>query len=340
MKLSARDLARLIETPDPKLAGVLIFGADAMRVALKRQALVAAILGPRGADEMRLDRLGGDELRRDGARLGDLMRAQGFFPGPRVVLVDDASDQVAGAILAAFDEWRAGDAQLVVTAGALKPSSKLRKGIEGARNAGAAAIYADPPGREEIARALREAGLAAPEGEVMRDLETLARALDPGDFAQCLEKLALYKFGDASPVSAADLSAVAPLSTEAAVDDLLDATAGGQAGEVGPLLRRLQAQGVQAVTLAIMALRHFRTLHMIASNPAGVDAGLRQMRPPVFGPRRDRLQGQAQKLGRARLERALGDLVEADLTLRSASNAPSMAVMERALIRLAMRARS
>ncbi len=60
------------------------------------------------------------------------------------------------------------------------------------------------------------------------------------------------------------------------------------------------------------------------------------MRPPVFGPRRDKLIRQAGAWGLARLEQALTLLVETDLSLRSAQRAPQMAVMERALIRLAM----
>jgi hypothetical protein len=40
--------------------------------------------------------------------------------------------------------------------------------------------------------------------------------------------------------------------------------------------------------------------------------------------------------GRRALEQALALVVETDLTLRSTSRAPAMAVMERALIRIAM----
>ena len=60
------------------------------------------------------------------------------------------------------------------------------------------------------------------------------------------------------------------------------------------------------------------------------------MRPPVFGPRRDRMLKQAQGWGMHRLETAVQLLIETDLTLRSTSRAPGMAVMERALIRIAM----
>jgi DNA polymerase-3 subunit delta len=67
-----------------------------------------------------------------------------------------------------------------------------------------------------------------------------------------------------------------------------------------------------------------------------VAAGIARMRPPVFGPRRDRLQRQAQGWGRERLEEALSLIVDTDLALRSSSRAPGYAGVERAFIRLAM----
>jgi DNA polymerase-3 subunit delta len=45
---------------------------------------------------------------------------------------------------------------------------------------------------------------------------------------------------------------------------------------------------------------------------------------------------QAGQWGARKLEAAIAILVETDLTLRSASKAPGMALMERALIRIAM----
>ena len=336
MKLAPRDFARIVAKPDPNLAGILLYGADGMRVALKRQDLVAAIVGPQGEAEMRLSRLPGADLRRDPAQVLDAVKAQGFFPGPRAVLVDDAGEAALDALTAALADWRPGDAQLVVTAGALKATSKLRKLFEGARNAGALGIYDDPPTREEIEDALRKAGLSQVGGDALRDLLALSRVVDPGDFRQLVEKLALYKHGDPQPLSPQDIAAIAPVSTEAAVDDLLDAVAEGQAGRIGPLLARLQAQGVAPVLLAIMALRHFRALHAICAHPGGVGAGIAAVRPPLFGPRRDKLAGQAGQWGLPRTERALAEIVETDLTLRSSSQAPAMAVMERCLIRLAM----
>ena len=86
-------------------------------------------------------------------------------------------------------------------------------------------------------------------------------------------------------------------------------------------------------------MRHFRTLHAAAAAPGGPAEGIARMRPPVFGPRRDRMLRQAQGWGMRRLEAALSILTDTDLALRSSSRAPAMAVMERALIRLAMMSR-
>jgi DNA polymerase-3 subunit delta len=173
----------------------------------------------------------------------------------------------------------------------------------------------------------------------MGDLLALAQALDPGDFRQALEKIALYKLGDAAPLSASDIDACAPATTEAEVDELIHATAEGRTPEIGSLMRRLDGQGVTAVAVCIAALRHFRTLHAAAADPGGVANGLNRARPPVWGPRRDRMQRQAQGLGMLRLEQALALLVETDLTLRSASRAPQVALLERTLIRMASLAR-
>lgn len=335
MKLSPRDAARYFAKPDTDRFGLLIYGEDAMRVALKRQQVIAALVGPQGEEEMRLTRLNGSDLRSDPAVLIDSIKAQSFFPGPRVVFVEEATDGLAPAFKAAAEDWQAGDAQLVVTARQLNARSALRKLFEGHTNAFAVGIYDDPPSREEIEAELKKQGLN-PDRSAMEELNGLARTLDPGDFRQVLEKIALYKLGDAQPLTAEDVEACAPLSVEAAIDDVLNIVAEGRAGELSPAFHKLLDQGTQPVTLCIGASRHFRALHMAASDPGGAAAGIGKLRPPVPFKLRDRMTRQAQKWGMHRLEQALGLLLETDLQLRSASTAPAMAVMERTLVRLAM----
>ena len=328
MKLGRHDGGKLVAKPPKDKLGLLLYGADAMRVSIKRQEYLKALLGPAAEEEMRLTRIPAGDLRREPALLMDAIKAVGFFPGTRAAFVEGANELTAQIIIDALSDWRPGDAQLVVTAGDLKKTSKLLKAFEGHRDAYAWGIYDDPPDRAEIERLLGEAGLRA-DGAVMAALEDLARSLDPGDFRQTLEKLSLYKLSEPdAPLSLEDIAACAPASVEAAVDDILNIVAEKQSASIGPLMRRLQSQGVNAVTLSIMAMRHFRTLHRAACNPGA----------PVWGVRdRDRVMRQSRDWGAAKLEDALGMLTDTDLQLRSAGQtAPAMAIIERTFIRLAM----
>ncbi|UWR22253.1 DNA polymerase III subunit delta [Sulfitobacter sp. S190] len=328
MKLTRRDASGIIAKPPHDKLGLLIYGADAMRVAIKRQEYLRALLGAGAEEEMRLTRIPAGDLRREPALLMDAIKAVGFFPGPRAAFVEGANELVAKTIVDTLSDWQPGDAQIIVTAGDLKKTSKLLKAFEAHRDAYALGLFDDPPDRAEIERLLTEAGLQA-EGPVMGALEDLARALAPGDFRQTLEKLSLYKLSDPqTPLGLDDISACAPASVEAAVDDILNIVAEKRATAIGPMMRRLQSQGVNAVTLSIQAMRHFRALHRAACNPGA----------PIYGFRdRDRMMRQSRDWGTHKLEAALGMLTDTDLQLRSAGQtAPALAIIERTFIRLAM----
>jgi DNA polymerase III subunit delta len=330
MILKGAEASRYLAKPDPARAGLLIFGADAMRVALKRQEAILALIGPEGEAEMRLARMSGADLRKDSAMLLDAIKSVGFFPGPRVAFVEDATDGLTDAIASALKDWKPGDAQITITAGNLTAKSTLKTLFEKHPHAVCIGLYDDPPTREEIEEALKKSGLTRLDPTAMADLAALARALDPGDFRQTLEKIALYKYRDDTPLTSAEVAAMAPATIEADVDDLIIATAEGRAATLGPLLRRLEGQGTAPVTICIAALRHFRTLHLVAADPEGIN------KARVIYKMRDAVQRQAKQWGTRALEQALGLLIDTDLTLRSTSKAPTMAVMERALIRLAM----
>ena len=336
MKLSARDAAAYFKKPDPNGAGLLIFGSDAMRVALKRQQVIKALVGPNGEEEMRLTRMTAADLRKDPAMLGDAIKAQGFFPGHRVAFVEEATDSIAKVITPALVDWAPGDAQIIVSAGQLNAKSALRKLFESHPSAYAAGVYDDPPGRDEIEGSLKDAGLTNINRDALDLIMAYGREMPPGDFRQTIEKLGLYKMGDTSEVTTDDVEACAPVSNEAALDDILNTVAELKAAEIGPILSRLYAQGTQPVALCIGAMRHFRQLHTVASDPGGAAAGIGRLRPPVFGPRRDRIVRQAGNWGRINLEEALSTITETDLTLRSAHTAPDRALVERMFIRLAM----
>jgi DNA polymerase-3 subunit delta len=327
MILRGTEASRYCTKPDAARPGLLIYGGDVMHVALKRAEAIAALIGPQGEADMRLTRLSGGDLRRDGSLLTDALTSPVFFPGPRAVWLEEATDGLTDTVAASLKNWRAGDGTLVVTAANLTGKSTLKTLFDKHPTAICIGLFDDPPSREEIERELNRAGLLRIDPAAMADLTTLAHVLDPGDFRQTLTRVALYKHNDPSPLTSAEVASLAPATVEADVDDLIHAAADGRVAEVGPLMRRLEGQGTSAVTICIAALRHFRNLHAATCDPG---------KPRLFGPRRDAAQRQASAWGMRLLEQATSLLVETDLTLRSASRAPTHAVMERALIRLAM----
>lgn len=317
------------------MAAILVSGEDGARVAQARADLVAALLGPGAEAEMRIDRLPAAELRRDPSRLVDALKAVGFFPGPRGVLLEDATDGLAPTVAGALDAWAAGDARLVATGAGLGARGALRKLFEGRKGAVAITLYDDPPTEAEVSEMLRGAGLAQVRPEAREALSALAQALPPAEFRGLVERLSLHQIGSEEPLGAAAVMALAPQAEETEVDDLLAAVTDGRRDRVGLLLSRLASQGVGPVAVAIQALRHFRALLSVASDSGGVPAGLAALRPPVGGARREALARAAGSWRRDRIEDGLMALVELDLALRSGGRAPDRALIERVLMRLA-----
>jgi DNA polymerase-3 subunit delta len=338
VKLGGRDARRMIEAPDPGLSGFLLYGSDSSAVSMRRDRLVAGLLGE-AADDMSLTKLDAAAVRRDPASLSDALRAVGFFGGRQVVVLLDATDGLTKVVSDALDGVAPEDAVLVASAGSLAARSSLRKLFEGGKTLAALGIYADPPSRREIEETLSSLGAPAPDSGGADDLLALGRALDAGEFQAFLRKLALYMASESGPISSADVAACAPLATEEAVDDLVASVAGGRLDALAAGMARLSGQGVAPSTLSIAVTRHFRQLHALATASGGAEGAIGRVRPPIWGPRRQALLDQTRQWSVRGLEQALGALASLELELRSSSGAPALALLERALLRIALTGR-
>lgn len=337
MKLTNRDVTSFFKSPPKGITGVLIYGNDLMRVSDKRQQFIKSLLGPNAEEEMRLTRISRENLKKAPEQAIDLCKAQGFFPGERALLLEEANETVADTIITAIDAWQDGDATIVVTAGSLKPSSNLRKFFEQKKNIFSVPIYDNPMNKFEVEKIIAESGLQNITQEILNQLVTIASELQPGDFKQSVNKLALYKLNDETPVTYRDVINCTPASNEAAIDEVLNVILAGNEFKVSQILGRLRSQGVLPVTLVIAATRHFKALFSIISNPSGLSVGAAALRPPIYGPQKETLINQAQKWGPVKIKNAIKILTATDLKLRSADQqAPQMALVERHLIRIAM----
>ena len=337
MKLTNREINSFFESPPKGVAGILIYGNDHMRVASKRQKLIQSLLGPKADEEMRLSRISRENLRKAPEQAIDLCKAQGFFPGQHALLIEEANETISDIIIKAVDVWKDGDATLILTSGPLKPASTLRKFFEQHKNTVSVAIYDNPMTKLEIEKIISDAGLKNVTQDSFNHLSQIALQLEPGDFKQTVEKLALYKLNDKNPLTNQDISKCIPISNESQIDEVLTVVLSGNHSKISQIVNRLRSQGVLPVTLLIAATRHFKILFSIASNPKGPSSGAAALRPPIYGPRKENLINQAQKWGPEKIKNAIKSITATDLQLRSQNQkAPQMALVERLFIRLAM----
>lgn len=327
MKLSGAAAARFPSAPDKALAGALIYGEDGAEVSARRDRLRDALLGGAAEADLLLTRLDAGEVRREPALILDAMKARGFFSGRQVVTLDNATDGLAGAIEAALGEAGREDAFLIVTAGALQKRSKLRAVFEAARNAAAAPVYSDAGGPEALRLMMDEQGLERAEDGAMALLQTYAAGMDSGTMRDFLRRLALYRFDEPGPLREADVRACAPDALSADIDSLLDNVLLGAAERLSPGLRRIETQGEGAVTVALAAQRRFADLHARTTGAGG---------RPLFGAAKDVMERALRRWGQAEAEAALRHLFETDLALRGPAGAAPFALLERALMRLAL----
>ena len=345
MKLTGSRAAAFCAKPDAgaigSLVGVLLHGPDAGLLALRRRELVGYLTE---RDDLRLTRLEPGKALKAPAEIDAALRALGFFPGRRVVLIEGARDSLAGSLKEVFSEFDSGDAPqdafLVVTAEGLAARSALRKLFEDSDRLASIGLYPEPPSEAEITDLLKKAGLlGGMTPGAAQDLAAFAAQIDRGMLLQLIEKIAVFSLDRKDPVDREALASLLPMAADDELDRLVTAVAEGRIDALAPLIGRLSSAGVGVAGMLIATGRHFRQLLGLVAARDGIEAGLRRQRPPTFGRRGQAMAAQARRWGPRQLEGANQLLFQTDRTLRSPGDRPDRALVERSLIRLAMKIR-
>lgn len=333
MKVPAARVRAFATRPDPKAAGVLIYGDDALEVDSLRLRLAQAMLAAAG-DGAEITRMSADEARRDPASLTDALRAGGLFGGRPVVLVEGAADGAADAMRIATEGLSPEDGALLVTGGKLNARSKLRKLFEDAPNLAALAIYPRALDAEGVAGLLVEAGDPRLAPEAMDALVAFAAIAEAAEVRGVISTLALYALGQTAPLAASEVLALLPAAVEGEADAVADATVARRPAEALAAYARTAGKGGAPGSVAMALGRAFRQLHALAASPDGAEGALNRMRPPLYGPRRDALLRASRLWRGAQLEAALAHILDAELLLRATNEVPERALVERLVVRL------
>ncbi len=334
MKLSAADTKRFLRDPKTDAAGFLVYGPDPLLVTYGRDRMIRSLL--ESDSNAAFERVPVEQVGSNRDFLTTMIKSQGFFAQRRVVCIDGAGEGIVQAVSQALESRGDEDGWLLLTAGQLRPASKLRKLFESSACAAALPIYDASYSPNEVRDALAGAGLRQVNHEAMNDLIALGRNLAPSHFAQTVEKLSLYKMGDKTPVMSEEVRECAPADEEVQLDELLAHVTAQRTENIPLSLRQVIGQGESPVTILILAQRRFRSLLMVASDPDGPAAGIRRLRPPVFGARQQQMIQSASRWGVRGARDALRHLVHTDRRVRSAGRVPAFAMTEGVLMRLSL----
>ena len=344
MKVSGRSVERFLKAPGPEIEAVLIYGPDSGLVS-ERGAALAAALGIDHDDPFAHSEISGSEIAADPARLRDECAALSFGGGRRLVLVRSAGDALTPAVEALLAD-PPGAALLLLQGGDLPARSRLRKLVERSERAAALPCYQDDAQSlpAVIRQSLDKANLdIAPDA-----LDHLVAHLgaDRQMTRREIEKLVLYVGEDTGDdrarhrIGRTEVAACLADGSQQTLDELTLAVGDGDLEAVDRGLRRLAAEGVNAVSLLRALMRHFHRL-LTAADALGkggtAERAVEGLRPPVFWKHKGRVAAQLRAWPAAQLARAEQELLEAEILCKS-SGLPANALAERAALTLARRA--
>lgn len=341
MKLTGAQIERFLARPDPAIRLILLFGPDQGLVRERADRLAARVVEDLN-DPFRVAELSPQILDEDPARLADEAAAISMLGGRRVVRLRPASDRQA-KLIAGFLGAPAGDALVVVEAGDLPGQrSELRRAVEAADNAAAIACYPDDAASLDrlIDQVLGAAGLAVdPDARSwLADHLGADRAVSRGE----LDKLVLYAGAGAAAVALDDCRAAVGDAAQSSLDDIVEASLGGDLPRLERALLRSLGQGESPIAVLRAVIRQVLQLQLaryLVDGGAPVERALLQLKPPIRFPRDRWFKSALPRWTAPRLADAVDLLAEAELDAKTTGN-PVETLTARALMRLAGAARA
>lgn len=284
--LKGQAITAFLNNPTSQLSSdgslaLLIYGPD-QGLVHERGQQVLKVLEKKLDDPMATSSFSGEELQAEPDRVFVELATQSLFGGQRIVYVKGDYNQLGTALKGTFDNPNAN--HLIIEAGNLTPRSPLRKLFETSRNTICLPCYADSDAdiaqliQSEVAR--HGQTIAADAARLLKDNIGSDRAISRSE----IEKLCLFA-AQKPQIEMEDILAVIGDSAMLAIDDLIDATAGGNFALMDVSLQRLKRAGNTVSTLAIMVQNHFARLEsMRTAIETGQSANqvIKSARPPIF----------------------------------------------------------
>ncbi len=338
--LKPKDVSAALKARPKDAVVILLHGQDQglirERAAIFGKQIVEDLNDPFNAIELADADLGEPD------RLSVELAALSFMGGERLIRIRTGSDTVAKAVDRALTALEKGNAAangvVVIEAGELRKTNKLRKRCEQSSLALSIGCYAET-GQDLLASIktqLAEDTLTIDDEAMMLLISRLGE--DRGITRTEVEKLAVYKLADAgTAITAAD---VRDCLADSAADTTFEAIDAMLRGQTAALSLALHAARRAAVSpLGMLRIAQGRLLRLFAVQSAthqGLPkpSALKKAQPPIFFTEQRSFEDQLTRWPLTALEAALRSLMEAELSAKQ-TGMPQTELVERTFLRLA-----
>ena len=260
--VKATELPGQLSNPRKAPRAILIHGADRSAVYELCQRVVKKIIDV-GDETLNVSRLTEAQVTGSPGRLFEEFSSIPMFGGDRVIWVSAAGDNLTKSLDPILASDAAGNL-ILIDSEALSKSSRLRKLFETHPNAASVALYEESPQelRLRLERLIKSSGLAIDEEAMLRLVEFMSfeRAVAESETF----KLITYCQGQ-TEISVEDVQAICGDTSDASMDDLVDAVFEGKLSDVDRYVMSVGASASAGRGTLSAVLQHIVKLQGMAS---------------------------------------------------------------------------
>ncbi len=312
MKIAPREIETFLKTPGKNVGVVLFYGPDT-GLSKERAKTAGRTITPDLNDPFNAITLQGEDIAADPAILTDEASAISMMGGMRLIRIQGGSDKITTA-LKGYLENPNDQSFITIEASELTPRSSLRKLCESNTKAAAIASYIEDA--RDLNRLIRDT-MAEENIRIEQDAINWLSHHIQGNREKArseLEKLILYKGkNDPSPITLKEAQEICGDSGVATLDELIFATAGGQANIALQSYHTLLQEGVNFIVIVRSLQNHFKRLHQAKINmDQGMNAqeAMKKLSPPIFFKNQTPFQNQLRRWSSSKILAILSKLID------------------------------
>lgn len=338
MKIPAAKIESFVNSPDPNINFVLLYGPDRGLISERKKTLSLKVVSDLN-DAFNVVEFKYSQIKDDPSLFADEINAMSLMGGRRLIIVD--ADTTISKELCDVIEAANSDSFVIFAAGDLTPASTLRKFFDKSKKTAALPCYNDDAAsiQKIIGGKLRAEGYNF-EFEVVQYLADKFS----GDRLIILneaEKLILY-MGDNKNITLNDVENCVFDSSEFSLDELCTAVASKDLKSIDKNMTRAISDGVAPVAIIRANLRYFMRLlqaREAIDNGQSEQVAMGQLRPPVFFKQVPIFKRQLSMWKTPQLNRAIKSFTELEIECKKSAN-PAELLCSRMLLILPLMARA